>query len=304
MTDRARTDRTLTTVVLVLAWGSTFAAIKIGLESAPPLVFAGLRALVAAVVLLPVALLRDGPPRLRETWDWHLLLAVTNIAGFFALQTLALLALPSGLTAVLVYLQPVLVGVLAWRFLGEPMSPGRALGLLLGFGGIVAVSAGALGGDVSAVGVVEALGAALAWAVGTLLLKQAQESIDPWWAVALPFVGGAVVLTGVGLAVEGWTIDWSWRFVAALLYTGLVGTALAWVLWLRLLTSGEATAASSYIFFVPIVALLLGTAFLGEDLAATLLIGAALVIAGVFLVNRRPGRDRGSRAVQEERVAR
>lgn len=286
MTDRARTDRTLTTVVLVLAWGSTFAAIKIGLESAPPLVFAGLRALVAAVVLLPVALLRDGPPRLRETWDWHLLLAVTNIAGFFALQTLALLALPSGLTAVLVYLQPVLVGVLAWRFLGEPMSPGRALGLLLGFGGIVVVSAHAVSGHLSVHGVVEAVAGALAFAVGAVLLKPAVPRTGAWWAVAGPFAIGAVLLLAVGTAVEGWHIAWSWRFVGALLYTGLVGTTLAWVLWLRLLVSGEASRAATYVFFVPLVSIAIGAVFLGESVGVSLAVGAVLVAAGVYLVNR------------------
>lgn len=286
MSDRSGIDRTLTTVVLVLAWGSTFAAIKIGLESAPPLVFAGLRALVAAVVLLPVALLRDGPPRLRETWDWHLLLAVTNIAGFFALQTLALLALPSGLTAVLVYLQPVLVGVLAWRFLGEPMSPGRALGLLLGFGGIVVVSAHAVSGHLSVHGVVEAVAGALAFAVGAVLLKPAVPRTGVWWAVAGPFTIGAALLLAVGPVVEGWHVAWSWRFVGALLYTGLVGTALAWVLWLRLLVSGEASRAATYVFFVPLVSIAIGAVFLGESVGVSLAVGAVLVAAGVYLVNR------------------
>jgi drug/metabolite transporter (DMT)-like permease len=290
----------LTTVALVLAWGSTFGAVKIGLESVTPTLFAGLRAVIGALVLVPIALARHGGPRFRSTWRMHAGLGLTNIVLFFGLQTVAVLELASGLAAVLIYLQPILVGLLAWRFLGEQLRPAKALGLLMGFGGIVAVSAGALRGHVSGLGVVEALGAALAWAVGTLLLKRAQEHIDPWWAVALPFVIGAVVLVAVGVSTEGWTVEWSWRFVAALLYTGLVGTASAWVLWLRLLTSGEATAASSYIFFVPIVALLLGTVFLGEDLAATLLVGAALVVAGVYLVNRRPASERGPRSLQEE----
>lgn len=295
----------LTTVALVLAWGSTFGAVKIGLESVSPIVFAALRAVIGALVLVPIALAHHGGPRLRSTWRTHAGLGLTNIVLFFGLQTVAVLELASGLAAVLIYLQPILVGLLAWRFLGEQLRAAKAVGLVLGFGGIVAVSAGALHGHVSGVGVVEAVGAALAWAVGTLLLKRAQEQIDPWWAVALPFVVGAVVLLVVGLAVEGWDVTWSWRFLAALLYTGLIGTALAWVLWLRLLTSGEATAASSYIFFVPLVALLLGTVFLGEDLAATLLIGAALVVAGVYLVNRRPAsRARASAPAEEETAAR
>lgn len=293
----------LTTVALVLAWGSTFGAVKIGLHATTPILFAGLRAVIGAVVLVPIALARHGGPRFRTTWRMHLGLGLTNIVMFFGLQTLAVLELASGLAAVLIYLQPILVGLLAWRFLGEQLRTAKALGLVLGFGGIVSVSAGALRGHVSGVGVVEALGAALAWAVGTLLLKAAQERVDPWWAVALPFVLGALVLMATGLAVEGWSVDWSWEFVGALLWTGLIGTALAWVLWLRLLAAGEATAASSYIFFVPIVALLLGTLFLGEDLGVTLAVGAVLVIAGVYLVNRQPGGPRGHRSLPEEASA-
>jgi O-acetylserine/cysteine efflux transporter len=291
---RASLERIATTVVLVLAWGSTFASVKIGLEAAPPLVFAGLRALVGAVILVPVALVRDGRPRVRVTWGWHLLLGLTNIAGFFALQTLALLALPSGLTAVLIYLQPVLVGLLAWRFLGESMRPTKAVGLLLGFGGIVVVSAGAISGDLSTAGVLEAVGAALAWATGTVAFKPAVPRLGAWWAVAGAFSVGAVVLLAIGLPLEGWQITWSWRFAAAFWYTGLIGTTLAWVLWLRLLISGEASKVATYIFFVPLVSVTIGALFLGERVGVALAIGAALVAAGVYLVNRpaRAGRVR------------
>lgn len=283
-------DRLVTTVVLVLAWGSTFAAVKVGLAAAPPLVFAGLRALIGAVVLVPIALLRDGPPRLRRTWGWHLSLGVANFAGFFALQTLALLALPSGLTAVLIYLQPVLVGLFAWRLLGESMHGPKAVGLLLGFTGIVVVSAEALSGQLSATGVAEAVSGAVLWALGTVAFKPAVPRVGAWWAVAGPFAFGAVLLLAVGLPVEGWEIDWSWRFVGALLYTGLVGTTLAWVLWLRLLVSGEASRVATYIFFVPLVSVVIGALFLGESVGVPLALGACLVAAGVYLVNR-PGRS-------------
>lgn len=286
MTQRSGLDRIITTVVLVLAWGSTFASVKIGLESAPPLVFAGIRALMGALILVPVALVREGAPRVSDTWQWHGLLGVTNIAGFFALQTLALLALPSGLTAVLIYLQPVLVGLLAWRLLGESMRPTKAVGLLLGFGGIVVVSAGAIRGDLSGHGILEAVGAAVAWAVGTIAFKPAVPRLGAWWTVAGAFTVGAVLLLAIGLPLEGWQITWSWRFVGALLYTGLIGTTLAWVLWLRLLVSGEASKVATYIFFVPLVSVLIGALFLGESVGVPLAVGAALVAAGVYLVNR------------------
>ena len=112
--------------------------------------------------------------------------------------------------------------------------------------------------------------------------------MDVWWGVGLPFLVGGVLLTAGGAAVEGTDDVWSGEFVAAFLYASLVGTALSWSLWFGLVASGEAGRAASYIFFVPLVSLVIGAVFLGETLGLSLLGGAALVILGVYLVNRRP----------------
>ena len=93
--------------------------------------------------------------------------------------------------------------------------------------------------------------------------------------------------TAPGLIVEGPDITWSARFVAALAFAGLVGTAAAWSLWFGLVAAGEAGRAASYIFFVPLVGVVVGAVLLDETLTASLLVGAALVVLGVYLVNRR-----------------
>jgi drug/metabolite transporter (DMT)-like permease len=159
----------LVIVAVVLAWGSTFAAIKVGLEAAPPILFAGLRALIGGAVMAVLAGFRSGPPRLAANARDYSVLTVLNVVAFFGLQTLGLLELASGLAAVLTYLQPVLVGVIAWRLLGESMTPAKVAGLLLGFAGIVVVSAGAFAGHVSGLGVGYAAGGAVAWALGTIV---------------------------------------------------------------------------------------------------------------------------------------
>ena len=275
-------------VLLVLAWGTTFAAIKIGLESAPPILFAGLRSLLGGAVMAVLAWNRTGMPRLAGQGREYTLLTALNVLLFFGLQTAAIGLLPSGLAAVLIYLQPVLVGLLAWWLLGEPMTAPKFLGLVLGFAGIVVVSGGAFVGHVSAAGVGLAVASALAWALGTIVFKGTDGRVDPWWAVALPFLVGGALLTLVGLVVEGPDITWSPRFVVALAFAGLVGTALAWALWFGLVAAGEAGRAASYIFFVPLVGVVVGAVLLDETLTASLLVGAALVVLGVYLVNRRP----------------
>lgn len=275
-------------LLLILAWGTTFSAVKVGLESAPPVLFAGLRALIGGALIAALAWHRAGKPRLAGQGRAYSLITALNVVLFFGLQTAAIGLLPSGLAAVLIYLQPVLVGLLAWWLLDEPMTAAKMVGLVLGFAGIVVVGGGAFSGHVSFAGVGLAIAGALAWALGTIVFKATDGRVDPWWAVALPFLVGGALLTLVGLVVEGPDITFSAGFVVALVYAGAVGTGVAWVLWFGLVAAGEAGRAASYIFFVPLVGVAVGAVLLGESLTATLLVGAALVVLGVYLVNRRP----------------
>ena len=288
MTARRSTRQAAAVVLLVLAWGSTFAAVKVGLDSAPPILFGGLRSILGGAVMVVLALARSGRPSLRTTWPAYAVLTLLNVVLFFSLQTLAILELPSGLAAVLIYLQPVLTGVLAAPLLGESLTARKIAGLLLGFAGIVVVSAGAFRGHASLLGVGYAVAGALVWALGTIAFKRYAGQVDAWWGVGLPFLVGGVLLTAGGAAIEGTDVGWSGEFVAAFLYASLVGTALSWSLWFGLVSAGEAGRAASYIFFVPLVSLVIGATFLGETLGVSLLAGAALVILGVYLVNRRP----------------
>lgn len=277
--------RTVMIVVLILAWGSTFAAVKVGLDHAPPLLFGGIRSVVGGLVVMVLALWMRRPARVRENLRFYGLLTLLNVVGMFGLQVLAIEKLPSGLAAVLIYLQPVLTGVLAGPLLGEHVGRSALLGLVLGFTGIFAVGLGALDGRVSAVGVVYAVLTAVVWSLGTIVVKRAE--VDLWWAVALPFTTGGIVLGALGAVVEGVSISWTPEFLGALGYSTLIGTSLSWGLWFALISAGEATRAASVVFFVPLVSLVIGTVALGESLPPSLVVGAGLVVLGVWLVNRR-----------------
>jgi drug/metabolite transporter (DMT)-like permease len=280
--------------LLVVFWGSAFAVVKVGLGYSPPVLFAGLRILIGGLAMMVAALLWGGSPNVGRDWPVFLLLALYNAVLFIGLQTYAILHLPSGSAAVLVYLQPILVGVLAWLILGEPFSTAKIVGLLLGFSGIVAVSIESISGGTSAVspaGVIFGAGSALFWALGTVYFKKYEERISTLWAVAMTFLVGGVVLTALGLVVEGWReVSWTGEFVASLLYSGLVGISLAWVIWFALVRAGEASRVAAYIFAVPLTAVLIGVVFLDEPLGYALLVGAALVVSGIYLVNREPRR--------------
>ena len=276
--------------LLVLFWGSAFSVVKVGLEYSPPMLFAGLRTLLGGFAMMLVAVVWGGDPHLKRDWPVFLLLAAFNVVFFIGFQTLAILYLPSGTAAVLVYLQPILVGLLAWLILGEPLSAAKIIGLVLGFSGIIAVSTGSLSGVVSPVGVVFGASSAFFWAMGTVFFKRYETRISTMWAVALPFVIGGVVLTSFSFATEPWSeASPTGALFASLAYVALVGIAMAWLLWFGLIRAGEASRVAAYVFFVPLVGIVVGAIFLGERLTPSLLVGAALIVCGIYLVNRSPG---------------
>ena len=294
-------------VVLVVLWGSSFSALKVGLEYAPPVLFAGMRSVLGGLAMLLAAVVWGGSPKFGRDWPVFAALTALNVVLFLGFQTLAIMYLPSGSAAVLIYLQPILVGVFAWLFLGEGLTMRKVVGLLLGFSGIAAVSAGGLLGELppgASLGVALGVGAALFWALGTVYFKKVQERVATLWAVAVPFLAGGMVLTALGLLVESPAeITPNATFIASLLYASLLGTAVAWLLWLGLVRAGEASRVSAYIFFVPLVAVLIGAVFLDETLSPSLLVGAALVVAGIYLANGRPSESGKPSSVSPQPLA-
>ena len=273
--------------VLVVFWGSAFSVVKVGLEYSPPMIFAGLRTLIGGLVILLVAVVWGGSPHLRRDWPVFLLLAAFNVVFFFGFQTLAILYLPSGTAAVLEYLQPMLVGLLAWMILGESLSLAKIVGLILGFSGIVAVSSGSIFGSIPPAGVVFGAGSAFSWALGTVFFKRYEARISTMWAVAIPFVIGGMVLTLFGFAIESWSeVSPTATLFASLSYVSLVEIALAWLIWFALVRTGEASRVAVYVFLVPLVSIVVGAIFLDERLTLSLLIGTFLIVTGIYTVNR------------------
>lgn len=288
-------DRRLTVlafVLLVVFWSSAFSAVEVGLRHAPPMLLAGMRSLIGGLAIMLVALVWGGKPDFRREWTAYAVLSALNVVLFMGLQTYTILYLPSGSAAVLIYLQPILVGLFAYLFLGEPLPATKVVGLLLGFLGIAAVSVGGFFGEMppaTSLGVAFGIFSAFAWALGTVYFKKAQERVSTLWAVAAPFLVGGAILTLIGSVVESPAdIAWNKSFIVSLLYLSIVGTGLAWLLWLGLVRAGEASRVAAYIFFVPLGAVLIGALFLGEALRPTLIVGAVLVVSGIYLVNKQP----------------
>lgn len=283
----SRLSTALAFITLVTAWGSAYPIMKIGLNYSPPILFAGIRTFLGGLAMTAMAVGWGGHVDLRHTWSALLISTAFNVVFFVTLQTLAVFYLPSGLAAVLIYLQPILVGFLAWMFLSESLTIAKIAGLLLGFLGVLAVSAESISGRVSFVGVVVGMFAALSWAIGTVYFKRVQDRVSTLWFVAIPFMVGSSVLLLAGSLAEAWSaITWSAPLWASLLYTSLFSVGLAWILWMGLVEAGEASRVSAYVFVVPLISLLIGTFFLHESFTPLLLLGGGLIVFGIYLVNR------------------
>ena len=116
------------------------------------------------------------------------------------------------------------------------------MGLVLGFSGVVVVSVGSLSEASlgTPLGVAFGVASAVSWALGTVYFKKYGENLSTLWAVGGPFLLGGICLTALGLALEPLSeISWTGTYVASWLHASLVGTALAWILWLGLVRAGE-----------------------------------------------------------------
>lgn len=261
---------------------------KIGLQYSPPLIFAGLRAVIAAVFLASLALCYRETIDLRASWPALTISTVFNVGLFFGLSTISVYYLPAGLASVLLYIQPIVVGVMAHWLLGEILTPKKLSGLILGFIGVAIISYRGVQGDLSLYGVFMALLSAIAWAIGTVALKRANPS-SVYWFISLPFfVGGCLIIVSGLLTGERWNqVTVNLPFLGALFWGSIIGLACSWLIWLNLIKTMDATRISANTFLVPLVSIAVGTLFLGESLTWSLAGGGALVIYSVYLVNSR-----------------
>jgi drug/metabolite transporter (DMT)-like permease len=297
--------RLAATALLIVAWGSTFTSIKVSLEGTSPMLLAGGRCFIGGALVALVAALLGRRPGLRGNLAPYAILTLLNVLGFFGLQTLAIDRLPSGFASLLLYLQPVLTVLLSAPLLGDRLTAPRLVGAVIAFVGVGVVS---LHPDsaVSTVGVVLGVAAAVSWSLGTITAKRVSGRLEPLYAVSLPLVAGGAILSAYAGITGETSLALSARVGFALAWTILVGTTLAWLLWMWLVSGGDVGRVAVSIFLVPVVAVILGWWLLDEEVGWTLVAGTVLVCAGVLLVNAvRPQApqttsepDLGSRARQ------
>ena len=277
---------TIAIASLVFIWGISWAIYKMALAYTPPILFAGMRSLIGGVLLALCLLPTWKKINWRENWPKYCISAVLNTLFFYGIQTVGLVYLPGGLFSVLVYFQPILIGLFAWMWLGERMTWIKVTGLILGFLGIVSVSADGFTGQVSAIGVILGLLTALTWALGVIYVKKESAKVDSLWMVAMQSLLGGAVLTVMGAGLENWSdIVWNTQYLIGLGYGSTFGVPIAIAIYFSLVNAGEASKVAAFTFLVPLIAVITGTIFMDEPITYTLLAGLLLIVVSIYLVN-------------------
>jgi drug/metabolite transporter (DMT)-like permease len=275
-------------VVLALSWGLNWPAVKIILGTVPPFTARWLG--LGGGVLLLFAFAAWQRRRLwpqRGDWPAVLFGGAFMIAGFNICTAFAQLNTSTSRAAVLTFTMPMMSAALAWWLLGE--RPGRRGLLALALGGVgvallawPVLAAAGQGGSVK--GLVFPLLAALTWAVGTIFMKRWPMTGDRVVATAWQLgVGALVGLVAAQIAGETVPVEWPPRAVAAMAFHVLIATAVAYVLWYRLLSAVSATVASLTSLAVPVVGVLGAMALVGDRPGPADLVGFVLVLGGAAL---------------------
>jgi drug/metabolite transporter (DMT)-like permease len=289
----ARWSLVLAFTLVYLSWGTTYLAIKKGVEAFPPCLFGGVRVAAAGLVLLAFLFLRGKSivASARE-FMWTGVVGLLMFVGGNGLITYAEQSVASGVASVLAATSPFCVALLELMWpRGERLGGRGWLGLLIGLGGVVVLLAPSLQPPIAvwqAPGPLLVLGSAMAWALGSIILRRRRLCIDHLLAAAYQMIvgGGTTVLIGLALG-EGSRLS-SHQFTAHSVYSFfhllVVGSLIGFVAYNWLLGNVSATLAATYAYVNPVVAILLGWQLNGEPITIWIAGGMAIILTGVALV--------------------
>ncbi len=280
--------------IIYIFWGGTFLAIKIGDRSLPPEVLAALRFLAAGAILYAWGWVRGWPhPRLCE-WRAVAVVTVFMFPIGYGIQFWAETRVPSGVTAVIVALVPLWVAALEiWGFRSDPASAKVLGGCLLGLAGMgVLMAGGGARAHLPLWPVLALVVAAFAWSLGTVLIPRLAMPRSAGMSAAAQMLLGGVMLAGLAAgAGELHGLDWAAAFTPAafwsLAYLVLLGSVVAYGVFVWLLTRVAAVRVATYALVNPVVALFLGWGWGGEALTAASLAGSVIILGALALVLSR-----------------
>lgn len=273
-------DMALAMLVSVL-WGLAFVATRLGLDSfsAPQLTF-----LRFALACLPVLIL----PRPAIPWPMLVLIGLTLFTGQFLLLFFAFEhGMPPGLASVTQQLHAFFTVLLSAIFLSDRPTPRQTAGMATAFAGLALIGA-SIGGDLTIIGLALALGAAVSWATGNVLVKRIGRIDMPplmAWASLVPPLPALLVSAIVGdqslpAAIE----SASWTGIGGALYLGLIATVLAYSIWGSLLSRYPSATVVPFALLSPCVGIVSSALVFGESFTPMRAGGMGLILLGLVVI--------------------
>lgn len=281
-------------VLLAAVWGASFLFMRLGAHEFGPIVLAAVRVGLASVMLIPLLASRGQLAGLRTHWKGLLLVGALNSAVPFALFSFAALSITAGLSSIVNATTPLWTAVVAFVWLRQGLTPLRVLGLVIGFAGVAFLAWDKAsfkpGADHSGLFAVLACAAAtFCYGVAANATKRYLTGVPPLvvatgsqFAAALLLLAPAVWLWP---AVMPGAVAWGSALALAALCT-----ALAYILYFRLMSRVGPTNTVSVTFLIPLFAILWGALFLGEAITAQMVAGGAIVLVGIALALGLVGR--------------
>src|SRR5882724_9624126 len=277
-------------LILCGIWGSTWLFIKLGLADLPPLTFAGIRFLLASLILTILILARGVRwPRSRSDWTLIAIVGFLQFSLNYGLVFWGEQHISSGLAAVLQSTFPAFGLVIAHFYLThERLTMVKVVGVLLGVLGVAVIFSDQLSiaGSMALLGSMALVLSAFFGSYSNVLVKAYGGKIDPQVFAACQMIFGFVPLLAIGIPTEGNPLHFHWTMMAVvcLLYLTVVGSVVAFALYYWLVRNMDVTNTMLIALVTPVVAVILGLIVLHERLNWRLLAGAACIILGIGMI--------------------
>lgn len=269
------------TALAPIVWGSTYIVSTEFLAGFSPMTVAMLRALPAGVLLL--AIVRQLPTGI--WWLRSFILGALNISIFLSMLFVAAYRLPGGVAGTVLSAQPLIVVLLASLLLSVRFRAPAVLGALAGMIG-VALLVLTPDAALDPIGIAAGLAGAASMAMGVTLARKWQPSVSALTFTAWQLTTGGLLLAPVVVLIDGSIPVPTLSNLMGLVWLGLIGAALTYALWFRGIGRLAPSVVSSLLFLSPLTAVLLGWMFLGQSLMVLQIIGIALVIGSIWLIQR------------------
>jgi drug/metabolite transporter (DMT)-like permease len=277
---------------IYIIWGSTYLAIRYAVETIPPLMMIGVRSLIAGIILYLLSRFKN-----KEKVKGEHILPLFTIGAMFFLIGHGLLAwaqqyVPSGMAAVLISSESLLIVAIEWFFLKDTQVKIKGvIGLFLGFGGIVYLIASTSGSTTSNIDFLASaliVVGALSWGGGAVYSRVANVPKSPMLSSGMELIfGGILVLIAsfiIGEPSQFQLSQVTLKSFLGLLYLIIFGSVIAFSAYIWLLGNTSATRISTHTYVNPVIAVFLGWLIANEQITNALLVAAAIIIVSVYLV--------------------